>query len=100
MKLDKTRAVQFLESVLKKIEEKKDEEAAIVLRTEIAYCKLHLNDIETCKKILEESKKSIDALGFVDNAVNAAYYRVKAEYLKVGSIFIHLLVKLENGQTK
>ena len=92
LKLDKTKSVQFLESVLKKVEDKKEQESAIVLKTEIGFCKLDLNDIETCKKILEEAKKSIDSLGFVDNFVNASYYKVQAEYLKVRNIFFMLMI--------
>jgi 26S proteasome regulatory subunit N9 len=64
-----------------KKKDKEHYEALIILKIELAAWRLRTQDFAGCKKILEEAKEQIDKEGYVDNAVNSAYYRVKSDYL-------------------
>ncbi|KAL9651186.1 hypothetical protein ABK040_008257 [Willaertia magna] len=72
----------FVESINDKLQ-KKDKEASCILKSEMAYWKLKGGDLSNCKKLLEQTKETITELGFVDNYVNACYYKVYANYLKL-----------------
>jgi 26S proteasome regulatory subunit N9 len=45
--------------------------------------KLRTQDALESKKILQEAKELIDSAGYVNNVVNATYYKAQAEYFKV-----------------
>ena len=76
-----TEGYSFVEKVYEALS-KQDKEASCILKIEMAYWKLKETDLTACKRLLGEAKETITALGFVDNFVNAHYYRVYSNYLK------------------
>ena len=57
----------------------------MLLLANIAHAKLLYGDLEGTKTDMDTAAKTLDQLEGVENAVNAAYYRVAADYYKVGS---------------
>lgn len=55
----------------------------MLLLANIAHAKLVYGDLEGTKKDMDTAWKTLDQLEGVDNAVNASYYRVAADYYKV-----------------
>lgn len=55
----------------------------MLLLANIAHAKLVYGDLEGTKKDMDAAWKTLDQLEGVDNAVNASYYRVAADYYKV-----------------
>ncbi len=82
--IDPKEAIEFLQAVSKRLEEKKgSNEAVCILKTEIATWLLRTKDYEGCRDLLRTVRDTIDKTGHVDNTVHAAYYKTYAEYLKV-----------------
>ncbi|KAF0979930.1 hypothetical protein FDP41_001083 [Naegleria fowleri] len=79
--LNSTQGYPFVETVYNSLS-KQDREAACILKTEMAMWKLKGSDLTACKRLLTEVKETINTLGFVDNFVNASYYKVYSNYLK------------------
>lgn len=77
---DGARAIQFLESVYTKVETKKNNEALVILLVQIALWQLKTGDSVACKKTLDKARDLIDKTGYVDNVVNASYYRAISDY--------------------
>ncbi|KAG6335415.1 hypothetical protein ID866_3676 [Astraeus odoratus] len=74
--------LSFLTSLLSRIDEEKSKEAYVLLLANIAHAKLLYGDLEGTKTDMDTAWKTLDQLEGVDNAVNAAYYRVAADYYK------------------
>ena len=55
----------------------------MLLLANIAHAKLLYGDLEGTKTDMDTAAKTLDQLEGVENAVNAAYYRVAADYYKV-----------------
>jgi 26S proteasome regulatory subunit N9 len=55
----------------------------VLLLATIAHAKLLYGDVEGTKTDMDEAWKILDSLEGVENAVNAAYYGVAADYYKV-----------------
>ncbi|KAF9221772.1 hypothetical protein BS17DRAFT_710469 [Gyrodon lividus] len=72
----------FLTSLLSRIDADKSKEAYVLLLANIAQVKLVYGDLEGTKKDMDTAWKTLDQLEGVDNAVNASYYRVAADYYK------------------
>ncbi|KIJ64357.1 hypothetical protein HYDPIDRAFT_90849 [Hydnomerulius pinastri MD-312] len=72
----------FLTSLLSRIDADKSKEAYVLLLANIAHAKLVYGDLEGTKKDMDTAWKTLDQLEGVDNAVNASYYRVAADYYK------------------
>jgi len=72
----------FLTSLLSRIDAEKSKEAYVLLLANIAQTKLVYGDLEGTKKDMDTAWKTLDQLEGVDNAVNASYYRVAADYYK------------------
>jgi hypothetical protein len=79
--LDSRTAIQFLESIAKKVEDEK--EAYVLAVMEAAHFKLVLNEMQGTRDAVEECEKILDALPGVDPVVHASFYRVSADYHKV-----------------
>lgn len=73
----------FLSALLSRIDADKSKEAYVLLLANIAHAKLVYGDLEGTKKDMDAAWKTLDQLEDVDNAVNASYYRVAADYYKV-----------------
>lgn len=73
----------FLSALLSRIDVDKSKEAHVLLLANIAHAKLVYSDLEGTKKDMDTAWKTLDQLEDVDNAVNASYYRVAADYYKV-----------------
>lgn len=73
----------FLSALLSRIDADKAKEAYVLLLANIAHAKLVYGDLEGTKKDMDTAWKTLDQLEGVDNAVNASYYRVAADYYKV-----------------
>ncbi|KIK98362.1 hypothetical protein PAXRUDRAFT_31209 [Paxillus rubicundulus Ve08.2h10] len=72
----------FLTSLLSRIDADISKEAYVLLLANIAQAKLVYGDLEGTKKDMDTAWKTLDQLEGVDNAVNASYYRVAADYYK------------------
>ncbi|EDR03186.1 uncharacterized protein LACBIDRAFT_123195 [Laccaria bicolor S238N-H82] len=72
----------FLTSLLSRIDTSKSQEAHVLLLATIAHAKLLYGDVEGTKTDMDEAWKILDSLEGVENAVNAAYYGVAADYYK------------------
>ncbi|KAH0834111.1 hypothetical protein J3R83DRAFT_11399 [Lanmaoa asiatica] len=72
----------FLSALLSRIDADKSKEAYVLLLANIAHAKLVYGDLEGTKKDMDAAWKTLDQLEGVDNAVNASYYRVAADYYK------------------
>lgn len=57
----------------------------MLLLANIAHAKLLYGDLEGTKTDMDTAAKTLDQLEGVENAVNAAYYCVSADYYKVSS---------------
>jgi 26S proteasome regulatory subunit N9 len=75
--------ITFLTSLLSRIDIEKHQEAHVLLLATIAHAKLLYGDLEGTKIDMDKAWKVLDQLSGVDNAVNAAYYGVAADYFKV-----------------
>lgn len=63
-------------------------QALIFLENELARVKLELGFTDEASKIIDQSEEKIDQLNVsVDNRVNASFYRVKAQLMKVKGDF-------------
>jgi 26S proteasome regulatory subunit N9 len=69
--------------LLSRIDADISKEAYVLLLANIAQAKLVYGDLEGTKKDMDTAWKTLDQLEGVDNAVNASYYRVAADYYKV-----------------
>ena len=81
--LDPQVHLTFLTSLLSRIDTAKSQEAHVLLLATIAHAKLLYGDVEGTKTDMDEAWKILDSLEGVENAVNAAYYGVAADYYKV-----------------
>ncbi|OAX34906.1 hypothetical protein K503DRAFT_411159 [Rhizopogon vinicolor AM-OR11-026] len=70
----------FLNSILLRIDAETSQEAYVLLLANIAYAKLVYGDLEGTKTDMDTAWKTLDRLEGVDTAVNASYYKAKAEY--------------------
>ncbi|KAI6030191.1 hypothetical protein EDC04DRAFT_102895 [Pisolithus marmoratus] len=77
-----TTQLSFLTSLLSRIDTETAKEAHVLLLANIAHAKLVYGDLVGTKTDMDAAWKILDQLDGVDNAVNAAYYRVAAEYYK------------------
>lgn len=73
----------FLTALLSRIDVGKSQEAHVLLLSTIAHVKLLYGDLDATKVDMDLAWKVLDELSGVDNAVNAAYYGVAADYFKV-----------------
>lgn len=78
--------LSFLTSLLARIDTAKSQEAHVLLLSTIAHTKLLYGDLEGTKTDMDAAWKVLDHLEGVDNAVNAAYYGVAADYYKVRAL--------------
>jgi 26S proteasome regulatory subunit N9 len=83
--------LNFLTSLLSRIDTEKSPEAHVLLLATIAHAKLVFGDLEGTKTDMDAAWKVLDILEGVENGVNAAYYGVAADYYKVCSI-VHLFL--------
>jgi 26S proteasome regulatory subunit N9 len=73
----------FLTSIVSRIDTETSKEAHVLLLATIAHSKLLYGDTEGTKTDMDAACKILDELEGQDNAVNAAYYSVAADYYKV-----------------
>ncbi|KAF8654768.1 hypothetical protein AX16_003423 [Volvariella volvacea WC 439] len=74
--------LEFLTSLLSRINTTRDQEAHVLLLASIAHAKLVFGDLDGTKNDMDAAWKVLDALEGVENSVNAAYYGVAADYYK------------------
>ncbi len=78
--------LNFLTSLLSRIDTKQSQESHVLLLASIAHAKLLYGDLEGTKTDMDAALKILDSLENVDNGVNAEYYSVAADYYKVWMI--------------
>lgn len=81
----------FLTSLLSRIDKEKAPEAHVILLTAIAKAKLLFGDKQGTKTDIDAAQKILDSLDSAENSVNAAYYRVAADYYKVRQFLLFVL---------
>jgi len=74
--------LEFLTSLLSRINTDKSPEAHVLLLSTLAHSKLLYGDLEGTQNDMELALKVLDDLDGVDPSVNAAYYSVAADYYK------------------
>ncbi|KAG7085959.1 hypothetical protein E1B28_003485 [Marasmius oreades] len=74
--------LNFLTSLLSRLDKEKSQEAYVLLLATIAHAKLLYGDLEGTKIDMDSAWKVLDNLEGVDTGVNAAYYGVAADYYK------------------
>ncbi|THH04133.1 hypothetical protein EW145_g5747 [Phellinidium pouzarii] len=74
--------LNFLTSLLARIDAEKSQEAYILLLSTLSHAKLLYGDLEGTRVDMDAAWKILDDLDGVDPAVNAAYYSVAADYYK------------------
>jgi len=74
--------LNFLTSLLSRINTQQSKEPHVLLLASIAHAKLLYGDVEGTKSDMDEALKILDSLESVDNGVNAEYYSVAADYYK------------------
>lgn len=84
--LDPQVHLNFLTSLLSRIDTKQSKDSHVLLLASIAHAKLLYGDLEGTKADMDAALKILDSLESVDNGVNAEYYSVAADYYKVGMI--------------
>ncbi|EIN05732.1 PCI-domain-containing protein [Punctularia strigosozonata HHB-11173 SS5] len=72
----------FLSSLLARIDKEKSPQAHVLLLSMLAHAKLLFGDIEGTKTDMDAAWTVLDSLAGVENAVNASYYSVAADYYK------------------
>jgi 26S proteasome regulatory subunit N9 len=77
----------FLSQLLSRIDAEKSKDAHVLLLATIAHANLLYGNLEDTKKDMDEAWKILDNMTGVDNGVNAAYYKVAADYYKVCIVF-------------
>ncbi|PPQ82776.1 hypothetical protein CVT25_009271 [Psilocybe cyanescens] len=80
--IEQPKSATFLSSLLARIDGATAPEAHVILLTAIAQVKLLFNDQQAAKKDIDAAGALMEALDSVENGVNAAYYRVAADYWK------------------
>ncbi|TFK26919.1 proteasome 26S subunit [Coprinopsis marcescibilis] len=74
--------LNFLTSLLSRLDTDKSKEAHVLLLASIAHAKLLYGDLEGTKGDMDAAWKVLDTLEGVEGSVNAAYYGVAADYYK------------------
>ncbi|KAI3603904.1 proteasome regulatory particle subunit [Moniliophthora roreri] len=74
--------LNFLTSLLSRLDKEKSQEAYVLLLATIAHAKLLYGDLDGTKTDMDSAWKILDNLEGVDTGVNAAYYGVAADYYK------------------
>jgi 26S proteasome regulatory subunit N9 len=85
--IEPEKAIAILNDVGDKCEKKNAEEAACILRVEVAFWKLKVGDMKECKSILRKTKDFIEKVDFVDNQVNSSYYDIETEFFRATQNF-------------
>ncbi|KIJ47234.1 hypothetical protein M422DRAFT_59530 [Sphaerobolus stellatus SS14] len=79
---DPTTHLNFLTSLLSRINKTESPEAYVLVLSTLAHAKLLYGDLLGTKTDIDEAGKTLDDLDSVDTSVNAAYYSVSADYYK------------------
>ena len=80
--IDPQTHLNFLTSLLSRLDTEKSKEAHVLLLASIAHAKLVYGDLEGTKNDMDSAWKVLDSLDGVEGTVNAAYYGVAADYYK------------------
>ncbi|CAH1758349.1 11476_t:CDS:2 [Entrophospora sp. SA101] len=80
---DYNQALEFLTSLVEKVNSPETHDAYVLAVMETAYIKLMLNDLEGTKSAIDECEKILDSFDSVETIIHASYYRVCAEFYKV-----------------
>eukprot|EP00898_Chlorokybus_atmophyticus_P000432 jgi/Chlat1/138/Chrsp1S00227 len=78
-------AYSFLESVADKLADTKEvgvQQPVLFVRIQLAPLKLAMGDLKECKRIIDESKATLDSLTDVDPSVHATVHWVSSQYYK------------------
>ena len=81
--LDPQTHLNFLTSLLSRIDTKQSQESHVLLLASIAHAKLLYGDLEGTKSDMDAAQKILEPLENVENSVNAEFYSVSADYYKV-----------------
>ena len=80
---DNNEALQFMTSIVEKVDTLATQDAYVYALVETASIKLLLGDGETVRKDLDTANKILDNFDSIDNVIHAAFYRVNADYFSV-----------------
>ncbi len=81
---DPAQHLEFLTDLLSRITKDKSPDAHVLVLSTLAHTKLLFGDLEGSKTDIDAAWKVLDNTDAVENSVNGAYYRVAADYYKVG----------------
>lgn len=70
----------FLEALAKRVDKPDSEEAHVYAMTELASVYLELEEMVKAREQLDQAQKKLDKFNFIENIVNASFYRVNADY--------------------
>ncbi|ORY48062.1 PCI-domain-containing protein [Rhizoclosmatium globosum] len=85
---DPKAALAFLEKHAARLRDNKDAKDAYVLATmEAAHMRLVTGDFVGCKAAIDESEATLNSLPHSDTVINAAFYRVAADYYKAKAAY-------------
>eukprot|EP00658_Telonema_sp_P-2_P064200 TRINITY_DN530_c0_g2_i1.p1 TRINITY_DN530_c0_g2~~TRINITY_DN530_c0_g2_i1.p1 ORF type:complete len:437 (-),score=170.09 TRINITY_DN530_c0_g2_i1:331-1596(-) len=84
---DHATALQFLQAVLDRIQNRRmekvsDTEAGIFVKMRIAWHRLETGDVDGCKALIDECQGLLEVLAQVDNKIYSAFYETSANYFK------------------
>ena len=86
--LDPSAHVEFLSSLLSRIDKEKSADAYVRLLSSIAQAKLLFGDLEGTRNDMDTALRLLDDMDGVEPSVNGAYYNVAADYYKVWDAFV------------
>jgi len=92
--LDPKIHLNFLTSLLSRIDTKQSQESHVLLLASIAHAKLLYGDLEGTKSDMDAAQKILEPLENVDNSVNAEFYSVSADYYKVPNTLSTCLIRV------
>lgn len=79
--------MEFLQSVVKKVDTEDSRDALVFASVAVAQVKLSLNELEEARKDLDAAEKILDSLDSVEVIVHAAFYDANASYYQASNLF-------------
>lgn len=82
---DNRERLEFLQTVVKKVDTEDSEDALVFASVAVAQVKLSLNELEEARKDLDTAEKILDSLDSVEVIVHAAFYDANASYYQASN---------------
>lgn len=88
--LDNRERLEFLQSVVKKVDTEDSKDALVFASVAVAQVKLSLNELDEARKDLDAAERILDSLDSVEVIVHAAFYDASASYYQVNHSTLHI----------